>query len=107
MVSAPRLTSQDLLFVLSFSGRTSYLIGNMEIAKKAGVRILSIAPGGSVVASLADENINLNAYRSSTHPLIVPTGRAPMYVMLDTIFALLARKFDAAERKISRIVPRT
>ncbi|MDX3977670.1 MurR/RpiR family transcriptional regulator [Shinella sp.] len=99
MVSAPRLTSRDLLFVLSFSGRTSYLIANMEIAKKAGARILSIAPGGSVVASLADENINLNAYRASTHPLIVPTGRAPMYVMLDIIFALLARKFDGAETK--------
>ena len=92
MVSAPRLTSDDLLFVLSFSGRTSYLIGNMEIAKKAGARILAISPGGSVVASLADENINLNAYRASTHPLIVPTGRAPMYVMLDVLFALLARK---------------
>lgn len=96
MVSAPRLTSEDVLFVLSFSGRTSYLIGNMEIAKKAGARILSIAPGGSVVASLADENINLNAYRISTHPLFVPTGRAPMYVMLDVLFTLLARKCDAA-----------
>ncbi|GLR51140.1 MurR/RpiR family transcriptional regulator [Shinella yambaruensis] len=95
MVSAPRLTAQDVLFVLSFSGRTSYLIANMEIAKKAGARILSISPGGSVVASLAEENINLNAYRASGHPLIVPTGRAPMYVMLDVLFALLARKREA------------
>lgn len=92
MVSAPRLTSQDLLFVLSFSGRTSYLIANMEIARKAGARILSISPSSSVVASLADENINLNAYRASTQALIVPTGRAPMYVMLDVLFALLARR---------------
>ncbi|MBD9649986.1 SIS domain-containing protein [Ensifer sp. ENS09] len=61
MVSAPRLTAEDVLFVLSFSGRTSYLISNMEIAKKAGARIVSISAGGSVVASLADENINLNA----------------------------------------------
>ena len=94
MVSAPRLTAQDVLFVLSVSGRTSYLIANMEIAKKAGARILSISPSGSVVASLADENINLNAYRASGHPLIVPTGRAPMYVMLDTLFALLGRHKD-------------
>ena len=94
MVSAPRLTSQDLLFALSFSGRTSYLIATMEIAKKAGTRILSISPGGSVVASLADENINLNAYRASAHAQIVPTGRAPMYVMLDVLFALLARKLE-------------
>jgi RpiR family transcriptional regulator, carbohydrate utilization regulator len=97
MVSAPRLTSQDVLFVLSFSGRTSHLIANMEIARKAGARILSISPGGSVVASLAEENINLNAYRASGHPLIVPTGRAPTYVMLDVIFALLARKRETAE----------
>ncbi|WP_082936632.1 SIS domain-containing protein [Ensifer adhaerens] len=91
MVSAPRLTGEDVLFVLSFSGRTSYLISNIEIAKKAGARIVSISPGGSVVASLADGSINLNAYRASTHPLIVPTGRAPMYVMLDVLFALLAQ----------------
>lgn len=96
MVSAPRLTSQDVLFVLSFSGRTSYLIANMEIAKKAGARILSVSPGGSIVASLADENITLNAYRASSHALIVPTGRAPMYVMLDVLFALLARKCAGA-----------
>ena len=80
--------------MLSFSGRTSYLISNVEIAKKAGARILSIAPGGSVVASLADENINLNAYRTSSQSLIVPTGRAPMYVMLDVLFALLARRSE-------------
>lgn len=86
MVSAPRLTGEDVLFVLSFSGRTSYLISNIEIAKKAGARIVSISPGGSIVASLADGSINLNAYRASTHPLIVPTGRAPMYVMLDVLF---------------------
>lgn len=68
----------------------------MEIAKKASARILSISPGGSVVASLADENIYLKAYRASNHPLIVPTGRAPMYVMLDVLFTLLARNCDRA-----------
>lgn len=68
----------------------------MEIDKKASARILSISPGGSVVASLADENINFNAYRASNHPLIVPTGRAPIYAMLDVLFALLARNCDCA-----------
>ena len=97
MVSAPRLTGNDVLFVLSFSGRTSYLIANIEIAKKAGARILAISPAGSVVASLADENITLNAYRASGPRLIVPTGRAPMYVVLDVLFALLGRKLDAAD----------
>jgi RpiR family carbohydrate utilization transcriptional regulator len=94
MVSAPRLTSDDVLLVLSFSGRTSYLISNIEIAKKAGARLIAISPSGSLVASLADQNINLNAYRSSSMPGILPTGRAPMYVMLDVIFALLAQKLD-------------
>ena len=51
MVSAPRLTGKDVLFVLSFSGRTSYLISNIEIAKKAGARIVFISPDGFVVAS--------------------------------------------------------
>lgn len=90
MVSAARLSPSDVLFVLSFSGRTSYLISNIEIAKKSGARVVAISPGGSIVASLADENINLNAYRTSAGPLIVPTGRAPMYVMLDVLFGLLA-----------------
>ena len=95
MVPVPRLTAEDVLLVLSFSGRTSYLVSNIEIAKKARARIVAISPGGSVVASRADENTNLNDYRASTHPLIVPTGRAPMYVMLDIFSALLARKCEA------------
>lgn len=90
MVSAARLSPSDVLFVLSFSGHTSYLISNIEIAKKSGARVVAICPGGSIVASLADGNINLNAYRTSAGPLIVPTGRAPMYVMLDVLIALLA-----------------
>lgn len=84
-----------MLFVLSFSGRTSYHISNIEIAKKAGGRIVSIYPGGSVVASLADGSINLNAYRASTYSLIVPAGCAPLYVMLHVLFDLLARKCAA------------
>jgi len=94
MVSAARLSSADVLFALSISGRTSYLIANIEIAKKSGARIIAVSPGGSVVAKLADENINLNTYRTSSEPLMVPTGRAPMYVMLDVLFGLLARKIE-------------
>lgn len=94
MVSAPRLTPEDVLFVLSFSGRTSYLIPNIELARKAGAKVVAVAPGGSLVASLADENINLNAYRASSSQRIVPTGRAPMYVTLDILFALLLRRLE-------------
>ena len=90
MHSAPRLERQDALFVLSFSGLNSYLISNMEIAVKSGVPILSMSPKDSIVASLAEVNLNLNAYRQSPGPLSVPIGRAPMYVMLDALFTVLA-----------------
>lgn len=92
MVSAPRLTSRDAVMALSFSGLTSYLISNIEIAKKAGARIVTISPAHSVVANLADVNITLNAHRLSAGASMVPTGRAPMHVMLDVLFALLSGK---------------
>ncbi|WP_333815567.1 MurR/RpiR family transcriptional regulator [Tabrizicola sp.] len=94
MISAPRLTPEDGLLALSFTGGTSYLIANLEIARAAGTRILAISPRGSVVASLADVNINLNAYRQSAGRLVMPTGRAPMYVVLDVLFELLARHLE-------------
>jgi RpiR family carbohydrate utilization transcriptional regulator len=90
MVSAPRLTPSDAVLALSFSGLTSYLISNLEIARKAGARIVTISPAHSVVANLAEINITLNAHRLSAAAAMVPTGRAPMYVMLDALFALLA-----------------
>ncbi|MFT4012625.1 MAG: MurR/RpiR family transcriptional regulator [Paracoccus sp. (in: a-proteobacteria)] len=98
MLSAPKLTPRDALFVLSFSGLTSYLIGNIEIARKTGVPVLAISPKGSVVASLADVNLNLNAYRQSSGALPVPTGRAPMYVLLDALFGGLAERADLVGR---------
>lgn len=97
MVSAPRLTSQDAVLALSFSGLTSYLISNLEIAKEAGARIVTISPAHSVIANLADVNMVLNAHRLSTGASMVPTGRAPMYVMLDVLFTLLAGKLTAGE----------
>lgn len=93
MHSAPLLGPGDLLFVLSFSGLTSYLISNIEIARKAGAPVLAISPKGSIVASLADVNLNLNAYRQSSGRMAVPTGRvAPMYVLLDALFAAMAEE---------------
>lgn len=98
MISAPRLTPKDALFALSFTGGTSYLIANLEIARKTGTRILAISPGNSVVASLADVNINLNAYRQSMGRLAMPIGRAPMYILLDVLFELLARDLEDSAR---------
>ena len=50
------------------------------------------ASGASNISygEFVDFNLNLNAHRQATRPQIVPTGRAPMYVMLDVLFALLA-----------------
>ena len=91
MISAPRLGPRDVLFALSFTGHTSYLISNMEIARKAGANILALSPAGSSVANLADVNIDMNAYRQSVSILPMPTGRAPMYLLLDVLFALLVQ----------------
>lgn len=94
MVSAPHLTSRDVLFTLSFSGLTSYLISNIEIARKAGAKIVSISPAGSLVAGLSDVNIALNAYRNSKRDFFIPTGRVAMYVLLNATFALLTSRLE-------------
>lgn len=92
MVSAPQLTTRDVLFTLSYSGLTSYLVANIEIARKAGAKIVSMAPGGSLVSELSDVNIDLNAYRKTQNHIFIPTGRVAMYVLLDAIFALLTAR---------------
>jgi len=92
MFSAPRLTAKDAVFALSFTGQTSYLVANLEIARKAGARILTMAPSNSIVAHLGEINVAMNAYRRSDDILSVPTGRAPMYVLIDVISALLVRR---------------
>lgn len=67
--------------------------GNRQEGRRAHPVHLARRLGRRVAA---DESINFNAYRASNHPLIVPTGRAPIYVMLDVLFALLARNCDRA-----------
>ncbi|HEV7309980.1 hypothetical protein [Ensifer sp.] len=51
-----------------------------------------ISPDGSIVASLAAENINFNANSTLTHALIV-------HVMLDVLFARLRARAKLASRK--------
>lgn len=92
MVSAPHLTSRDVVFALSYSGLTSYLVSNIEIARKAGARIVSMSPAGSLVAELSDVNIALNAYRKSKSDIFIPTGRVAMYVLLDAVLVLLTAR---------------
>lgn len=90
MVSASALKPGDAVLVLSFSGVTSYLLGNMELARNAGARIVAMSPAGSAVAQLADVNIAMNAYRSSTAFNFLPTERVSMYVMLDMLLELIS-----------------
>jgi RpiR family carbohydrate utilization transcriptional regulator len=90
MVSATALTAKDAVLVLSFSGATSYLLGNIELARATGARIVSICPTGSAVDQLSDVTIPLNAYRSTTEFNFLPTERVSMHVMLDALMALVS-----------------
>lgn len=90
MVSAPALRPGDAVFALSFSGVTSYLIANLELARNAGAQIISLSPSGSAVAQIADVNIAINAYRSSTAFNFLPTERVSMYVLLDALMGLVS-----------------
>lgn len=90
MVSAPMLGRRDAVLAISFSGRTSYLIANLELARKAGARVAAIAPSGSPVAQLSDVAIGLNAHRFKGAYSHVPFGRASMHVVLEALTALMA-----------------
>jgi RpiR family transcriptional regulator, carbohydrate utilization regulator len=95
MVSAPALSDRDAVFALSFSGVTSYLIGNLELVRNAGARIVTMSPYGSTVAQMADVNIAINAYRSSEAFNFLPTERVSMYVMLDALLSLVSSHLRA------------
>jgi RpiR family carbohydrate utilization transcriptional regulator len=84
------------VLAISFSGRTSYLMANLELARKAGARVAAIAPSGSPVARLADVVIGLNAHRFAGGYSHVPFGRASMHVVLEALTALMAAARRAA-----------
>ena len=83
--TAPLLGPRDVVLVLSFSGLTQYLVETASLAKNSGARILSVSPAGSPVATLADINIALNAYRKSENFLASPTARLAMHMILDVL----------------------
>jgi RpiR family carbohydrate utilization transcriptional regulator len=92
MISALALGPGDTVFALSFSGVTTHLLPNLELAKNAGASIISLSPSGSAIAQMADVNIALNAYRSSTAVSFLPNERVSMYVMLDALMSLVSAK---------------
>lgn len=83
--TAPLLGKEDAVVALSFSGLTQYLVETVGLAKNSGARILSISPAGSPIATLADTNIALNAYRKSDNFLASPTARLALHMILDVL----------------------
>ncbi|QDG94482.1 MurR/RpiR family transcriptional regulator (plasmid) [Rhizobium sp. NIBRBAC000502774] len=92
MVSALALSPGDTVFALSFSGVTTHLMPNLELARNAGASIVSLAPSDSAIARMAKVNIAINAYRHSTTVSFLPNERVSMYVMLDAILALVSAR---------------
>lgn len=92
MFSALALKKQDTVFALSFSGVTTHLLPNLELARNAGASIVSLSPSDSAVAHMADVNITINAYRSSKTVSFLPNERVSMYVMLDALLALVGER---------------
>lgn len=92
MVSALALTPADTVFALSFSGVTTHLLPNLELARNAGASIVSMTPADSAIARMASVNIPVNAYRYSTTASFLPNERLSMYVMLDSLLALVSER---------------
>ena len=91
MFSAVSLSPRDCVMVFSFSGITTHPLPNLDIAKNAGAKVLSMAPTGSPIAKLADVNIAVNAYRAKQDSGFLPSERVSMYVMIDVLANLLQR----------------
>ena len=96
MFSAMTLTGDDCVVTISYTGVTPYQMPNLEIARNAGAKIISLAPSGTVLAKLADVNIALNAYRLKQETGFLPSERVTLYVMLDILSALLGRELAAS-----------
>lgn len=90
MFSAIALQADDTVLAFSFSGVTTHMLPNIEIARGAGATIISLAPSGSPIAKAADLNIAINAYRQKKSPAFLPNERLTMYVMLDTLVELVS-----------------
>lgn len=92
MFSAMALQPQDSVLAFSFSGITTHMLPNLEIARGAGATIISLAPSGSPIAKAANINIAINAYRLKKSPVFLPNERLTMYVMLDALLEFVSEK---------------
>ncbi|ODU87890.1 MurR/RpiR family transcriptional regulator [Devosia sp. 63-57] len=96
MFSAVALGPEDSVLAFSFSGITTHMLPNLEIARGAGAQIITLAPTGSAIARAADLNIAINAYRQKKSPVFLPNERLTMYVMLDALVELVGEKLSGA-----------
>lgn len=92
MFSALALGPQDAVFALSYTGVTTHLMPNLEIARNAGASIISMCPTGSPIAKMADVNIAINAYRHRKGGGLLPSERVSMYVLLDAVMGLVGTR---------------
>lgn len=92
MVSALGLKAGDAVLALSFSGMTTHLMPNLELARNAGAAIVSLAPSGSEIAQMAHVNVPINAYRHSTTASFLANERVSMQVLLAAIMALVGAR---------------
>lgn len=93
--TAPLLGGKDVVLALSFSGLTQYLVETVNLARASGARILSVSPAGSPIATLADTNIALNAYRKSDNFLAAPTARLALHMILDILSMAVVERMAA------------
>lgn len=99
MFSAMALRPEDAIIALSFSGVTTLMMPNLEIARKAGVRIITLSPTGSPLARMASVNIPINAYRQKTNATFQPSERVSMYVMVDALIGLIASRVEQGRKE--------
>lgn len=92
MFSAMALGPTDAVFALSFTGVTTHMMPNLEIARSAGAKIISMCPNGSAIAEMADINIAVNAYRQRRSEGLLPSERSSMYVMLGAFMDLVGTR---------------
>ena len=90
MFSSLSLGSADVVLALSFSGVTTYLMPNIEVARTAGAKVISISPTGSPVALASDVNVPINGYRHTATARFVTSERVALSVMVDVLMNLLS-----------------
>ncbi|WP_281175249.1 MurR/RpiR family transcriptional regulator [Devosia epidermidihirudinis] len=90
MFSSLSLTPSDAVLVLSFSGVTTYPMPNIEVARTAGAKVISMCPTGSPLAQAGDINIPINAFRQKSPFGFVPTERVALSVMIDVLINIIS-----------------